>query len=581
MTAVTKTARPKLTIAGPKAAPVVIPSAPTPFPLRTLVRAAENVRRTRIDEDVQSLADDIRAHGLLQSLIGYTNDNSPTVHIVGGGRRLQALDRLMFDGAISGDFPVPVLIRDRELAVELSLAENIQQRTMSPVDEVFGFKALVDTGHHTVSSLAKRFGFSERLVQQRLRLAALAPEILDALADRTITLDAATAYAATQDRAFQQEIFLAESKRSHDGHSVRNIRHAIDAKGMRTTHPLYRFVGAGTYEARGGGYEDDLFRDTPIGAKVLAHPVLLLTIAAELLDERAAPLVEHLRAHKNLSPTIAGHVAVPGLVLASWGYTGPIPAPNGCVIINTANQESMWQRIRAEEIPVHVLVGISETGELMHWPKTVAVPKEQRETVALSTRQSSEPHNLVTAEQLAEIKRTRGIIRWSRRLALNALGGSPLFASTPLEGRAYWTGQDGESTSIGGVQGVLVPVNIFVAEPEIAAQRKAGERRHDEEEAEANRRQAERQAAEEAEQQRWEALYAMDPPAIVALDGAAWARDEDGRYGSTVDEAEPFDSWHQLLDVADSEGIEIGATFTTREAWEAALAAAKTAGATP
>ena len=280
MTAVTKTVaapRPKLTIGGPKPVAVaVIPSAPRPFPLRSLVRAPENVRRTRVDEDVSSLADDIRAHGLLQSLIGYDGGADGTVHIVGGGRRLQALDSLMFDGVIDGEFPVPVLIRDREHAVELSLAENLQQRTMSPVDEVFAFKALVDTGHHSPTDLAKRFGFSERVVKQRLRLADLAPEILDALAERKITLDSAMAYASTQDRTVQLETFSAESKRSWNAHTPHSIRQMVDAKGMRDTHPIARFVGPEAYEARGGGYEDDLFRGDQDGARVLAPGSRLL-----------------------------------------------------------------------------------------------------------------------------------------------------------------------------------------------------------------------------------------------------------------------------------------------------------------
>lgn len=52
MTAVTsaRAPRPKLTIAAPKAAPVVIPSAPTPYPLRDLVRAAHHSRGQRATE---------------------------------------------------------------------------------------------------------------------------------------------------------------------------------------------------------------------------------------------------------------------------------------------------------------------------------------------------------------------------------------------------------------------------------------------------------------------------------------------------------------------------------------------------
>lgn len=580
MNAVTKTAaapRPKLTIAGPKVAPTIVPSAPQIFPLRQLARAPENVRRIRADEDVAILADNIRAHGLLQSLIGYLDPHasSGTVQIVGGGRRLQALHSLLDDGTLVGDWPVPVLIRDREQAVELSLAENLQQRTMSPVDEVFAFKALVDIGDHAPADLAKRFGFSERIVKQRLRLADLAPEILEALANRTIALDSATAYASTQDRTIQLETFRAESKRSWNAHTPHSIRQMIDAKGMRDTHPIARFVGPEAYEARGGGYEDDLFRGDPDGARVLTHPALLLAIAAELVDERMAARLPALQADPSLSPSLVGHMPVPGLKLASWGYAGPIPTPPGTVTVEQHDHAPMWRTIRNNGLPVWILAGINDAGELIHWPRTVAIDKAQRDAIAAPAAPST-GYVAPTPEQLAEVARTRGIVRWSRRLAVNALGGSPLFEGTPLEGRAFWPIGDGEVAMIGGKSGVKVPVDIFVTDDEISAQRKAAGPRYAQERAEIEQQQAARKSADDAKDQRLRDLEAMLPePAIIVLDGAAWQREEDGSYSAVADDAEPFRDWDQLLDVAAGDGVEIGETFTTREEWQSAIAAAE------
>lgn len=580
MNAVTKTAaapRPKLTIAGPKVAPTIVPSAPQIFPLRQLARAPENVRRIRADEDVAILADNIRAHGLLQSLIGYLDPHasSGTVQIVGGGRRLQALHSLLDDGTLVGDWPVPVLIRDREQAVELSLAENLQQRTMSPVDEVFAFKALVDIGDHAPADLAKRFGFSERVVKQRLRLADLAPEILEALAERTISLDSAMAYASTQDRTVQLETFHAESKRSWNAHTPHSIRQMVDAKGMRDTHPIFRFVGAEAYEALGGGYEDDLFRGDPDGARVLTHPALLLAIAADLVDERMAERLPALQADPALSPSLVGHIPVPGLKLASWGYAGPIPTPPGTVIVEQHDPAPMWRTIRNNDLPIRILAGINDAGELVHWPRMVAIDKAQRGAITAPAAPST-GYVAPTPEQLAEVARTRGIVRWSRRLAVNALGGSPLFAGSPLEGRAFWPIGDGEVAMIDGKSGVKVPVDIFVTDEEIVVQRKAAGPRYDQERAEVEQQQAARQSAGDAKDRRLRELEDMTPePAIIVLDGAAWQREDDGSYSAVADDAEPFRDWDQLLDVAASDGVEIGDTFVTREGWQAAIAAAE------
>ncbi|MDG6746488.1 ParB/Srx family N-terminal domain-containing protein, partial [Staphylococcus aureus] len=162
----------------------VAPTNITTIPFGRLKRAPENVRRTDIAADVESLADDIAAHGLLQSLIGYagaTKIDAQVVYIVGGGRRLQALDMLRERGTIDEAWPVPVLIRPEADAIELSLSENLARRDMNPADEFTAFAALMAPGALSTNDLAKRFGFTETYVKQRLRLAALAPVVLDAL----------------------------------------------------------------------------------------------------------------------------------------------------------------------------------------------------------------------------------------------------------------------------------------------------------------------------------------------------------------------------------------------------------------
>ncbi|MEP9401894.1 ParB/RepB/Spo0J family partition protein [Sphingomonas sp. VNH70] len=571
MTASTTVARsphPRLSVpppAVPKAR--VVPSAPQLFPLGRLVRAAENVRRIQPDEDVQQLADDILEHGLLSSLIGYLGGPGAdaTVHIVGGGRRLNALDALNFDGHLTRDFPVPVLIRDKALAVELSLAENLQQRSMSPVDEFFAFRALVDTGHHSPADLAKRFGFSERVVKQRLRLAELEPEILDALAERRITLDSAMAYAGTQDRALQKSVFDAEAKRSRDAHAASNVRHALASKGMRTSHPLYRFVGAEAYERRGGRYEDDLFRDDAGGdTRVLGDPVLVQTIAAEHIDFQMQWRLVELRDRPDLSPTIEGFVVVPGLKLHSWGHSGPIAAPAGTVQVTREDHAPMWRTIRNNGIAAHILVGINDAGELIAWPQTVFVEKGQVRAIDRPPARSRD-HATITPEQQAELERVRGELRHARQLALHALGGTPLFAGTPLAGRGWWADRSAYTAILDGMPGVRVCVDIFISDEEVAAHRKAGDARYRKEVAAREARAAEIRSRKADADRRLAELRAMTPPAIVAVDGVAWERLDDGSYRGTTGDSPDVADWSELLDCVGA--AEIDATWPTREAW--------------
>ena len=100
--------------------------------------------------------------------------------MVAGGRRLKALQALVEDKVLDADHPVPCLVRaDDGEAGEVSLAENVVRIAMYPADQVVAFTKLADAGQ-SLSSIVARFGLSERLVEQRLRLGNAAPDLLDA-----------------------------------------------------------------------------------------------------------------------------------------------------------------------------------------------------------------------------------------------------------------------------------------------------------------------------------------------------------------------------------------------------------------
>ncbi len=543
------------------------PSMPELFPLKQLRRAPENVRHTRIDEDVTELTADIMAHGLLQSLIGYRDGE--LVQIVGGGRRFQALRRIEDEAAIDGDFCIPVLIRDRDEAVELSLAENLQQRTMSPVDEFFAFRALIDTGRFDPAELAKRFGFTERVIKQRLRLAALAPEILDALANRVITLDVAMAYARSQDQALQSLVFKAEKKRSHDPHRISNIHWAMSTKGIRTDNPLFKFVGAESYERRGGLYEDDLFHTEARDVRDLATPAIALTAAQEMLDFQMVRLLAEARKDEKFAPTIVGYVTPANLRLESWGTQEKLDPPAGFAKAEKHEHARMWKTIRNNAIDVHVLAGINPKGELVIHPTVVFVPKAQKEAVAPA--QGGFSHTPLSAEEQAADRRNNGIEKWQYRLAVGP------FAGTPFDNRAFWLDQYDRiprPKTIDGQPGWLVPVDIFVTAEQFAAQREEAEREFDRAESERIATEKAREEAIAAEEARRQEILAMDPPpAVVVVDGLPVFQQDDGSYAGDDDNM-AFDDIEQLVDAAERAGDELGEIFATADLYEAAMAAA-------
>ena len=99
--------------------------------------------------------------------------------MIGGRRRFKAKQTLVEGGVLDADYPVPCLVAaDCNAVGELSLAENVV-RIAQPADQVVAFTKLVSVGL-SVSAIAVRFGMSEPLFKQRLRLGNAPPELLEA-----------------------------------------------------------------------------------------------------------------------------------------------------------------------------------------------------------------------------------------------------------------------------------------------------------------------------------------------------------------------------------------------------------------
>ena len=106
-------------------------------------------------------------------------DGAERFAVVAGGRRLAAFIALVKEGWFNALHPVPCKIAANGNAGELSLAENVVRIAMHPAGQVVAFSQLAESGA-TVAAIAARFGVTERLVEQRLRLGNAAPELLDA-----------------------------------------------------------------------------------------------------------------------------------------------------------------------------------------------------------------------------------------------------------------------------------------------------------------------------------------------------------------------------------------------------------------
>lgn len=229
------------------------------IPLHKLVQSPNNVRRTHRKADEEALAASILAHGLLQNLtVSARADGKYAVEA--GGRRHNALKRLVREGKLAKNWPVPCVVIDADAAAEASLAENIQRVEMNAMDEVEAFVALVDAGAG-VDDIAQRFGASVRHVEQRLALGRLSPSLRAAYRSGQITLDVARAFCISADPEAQARVFKGLAKPITNAGLVRN---ALTAGRIAKTDRLALFVGLAAYEAAGGRLARDLFDATSV-----------------------------------------------------------------------------------------------------------------------------------------------------------------------------------------------------------------------------------------------------------------------------------------------------------------------------
>lgn len=196
-------------------------------PLASLIKSPLNVRTVPYSaESVSELADSIKGVGLLQNLVVHALPGDRH-GVAAGGRRLAALNMLAERGIIPADWPVRVKIISQELATAASMTENGHRRDMHPAEQIAGFCAMAQEGK-TPAQIGDLLGYSPRHVQRMLKLADLAPVILDALAEDLITTEHCQALALENDTARQVQVFEAACQSGWGGKpEVQTIRRLV------------------------------------------------------------------------------------------------------------------------------------------------------------------------------------------------------------------------------------------------------------------------------------------------------------------------------------------------------------------
>src|SRR5262245_49167934 len=106
--------------------------------INKLFKSPLNARRTVARGTGDDLKASILAHGLMHNLV-VIDAGDGFYHVTDGARRLEALQALLADGKLPGDYAVPCQVRSEKNALETSLAANTVRLAMHPADEFEAF----------------------------------------------------------------------------------------------------------------------------------------------------------------------------------------------------------------------------------------------------------------------------------------------------------------------------------------------------------------------------------------------------------------------------------------------------------
>lgn len=157
--------------------------------------------RTYFDEEaLRSLADSIRAQGLIQPVV--LRRRSGEYELIAGERRWRAAQ-------LAGLQQIPAIVRDIDdhQAAALALIENLQREDLDPIEQAEAMRRLIKEFDMTHQQVADILGVSRPVVSNALRLLDLADPVRQLLQDRQLDAGHARALAGLP---MAQQPLLAE-----------------------------------------------------------------------------------------------------------------------------------------------------------------------------------------------------------------------------------------------------------------------------------------------------------------------------------------------------------------------------------
>lgn len=141
-------------------------------PIEAIAKNPYQPRKAFDGDELASLRDSIRSHGILQPLV--VRQVGGTYQLIAGERRLRAAQEAGLSAV-----PVTVVDFNEQQSYEAALVENIQRSDLNPIEKAVGFKDYLDRYKLTHEQLAERLGMARPTITNLLALLDL-PEALQA-----------------------------------------------------------------------------------------------------------------------------------------------------------------------------------------------------------------------------------------------------------------------------------------------------------------------------------------------------------------------------------------------------------------
>jgi ParB family transcriptional regulator, chromosome partitioning protein len=253
-------------------------------PFSRLVSSPLNVRK-KAPSGLDALAATIAEKGVLQNLVVHEikgRTKLPKLGVCAGQRRLAALDMLLSTGKITKEYQVPVLVVSEGEAVAASLIENRERENMHIADECVAFRLLMEEGK-SVAHIAALFKVADVAVRRALKIANLAPALLDLLREDRLDYEQAKALVLADDHETQERVWN-EAKHAWQRRPAELRAALTKAEVDARESALAKFVGLDAYEAAGGYVRRDLFSDDA-NAGYIENSDLLHRLATDRLIE--------------------------------------------------------------------------------------------------------------------------------------------------------------------------------------------------------------------------------------------------------------------------------------------------------